>query len=37
LPLRRRGGGFEGLAAVVTAQQISTAVAAAIWHGWRRW
>jgi len=31
LPLRRRSGGFEGLAAVVTGQQISTAAGAAIW------
>jgi DNA-3-methyladenine glycosylase II len=31
LPLRRRPGGFEGLAAIVTAQQISTAAAASIW------
>jgi DNA-3-methyladenine glycosylase II len=31
VPLRRRAGGFEGLAAIVTAQQISTAAAAAIW------
>lgn len=31
LPLRRRPGGFEGLAAIVTAQQISDAAAASIW------
>jgi DNA-3-methyladenine glycosylase II len=31
LPLRRRSGGFEGLAAVITAQQISTIAAEAIW------
>ena len=31
VPLRRRSGGFEGLAEVITAQQISTAAAAAIW------
>lgn len=31
LPLRRRPGGFEGLAAIVTAQQISDTAAAAIW------
>jgi DNA-3-methyladenine glycosylase II len=31
LPLRRRSGGFEGLAAVITAQQISTIAADAIW------
>lgn len=31
LPLRRRPGGFAGLAAIVTAQQISNAAAAAIW------
>ena len=29
LPLRRREGGFEGLAAVITGQQISTFAAAA--------
>ena len=31
LPHRRRAGGFEGLAAIVTAQQISDAAAASIW------
>ncbi len=31
IPLRRRAGGFEGIAAIVTAQQISTTVATAIW------
>jgi DNA-3-methyladenine glycosylase II len=31
LPLRRRTGGFEGLAFIVTSQQISTAAAAPIW------
>lgn len=31
LPLRRRAGGFEGLAAIVTAQQISDAAADSIW------
>jgi DNA-3-methyladenine glycosylase II len=31
LPHRRRRGGFEGLAAIVTAQQISDAAAASIW------
>jgi DNA-3-methyladenine glycosylase II len=31
VPLRRRRGGFEGLAAIVTAQQISTTAAASIW------
>jgi DNA-3-methyladenine glycosylase II len=30
-PLRRRAGGFEGLAAIIVAQQLSTASAAAIW------
>ena len=30
-PLRRRPAGFAGLAAIVVAQQISTAAAAAIW------
>jgi DNA-3-methyladenine glycosylase II len=30
-PLRRRPAGFAGLAAIVTAQQLSTASAAAIW------
>jgi DNA-3-methyladenine glycosylase II len=30
-PLRRRPGGFEGLAATVVSQQLSTASAAAIW------
>jgi DNA-3-methyladenine glycosylase II len=31
LPLRRREGGFEGLAHIVTSQQISDAAAASIW------
>jgi len=31
LPLRRRAAGFEGLAGIVMAQQVSTASAAAIW------
>jgi DNA-3-methyladenine glycosylase II len=31
VPLRRRSGGFEGLAHVITGQQISTHAAAAIW------
>ena len=31
LPLRRRSGGFEGLASIVVSQQLSTASAAAIW------
>lgn len=31
LPLRRRSGGFEGLAGIVTAQQISDAAADSIW------
>jgi DNA-3-methyladenine glycosylase II len=31
VPLRRRTGGFEGLAHVVMGQQISTSAAAAIW------
>ena len=30
-PLRRRPGGFAGLAAIIVAQQLSTASAAAIW------
>src|SRR5205823_12396463 len=30
-PLRRRAGGFAGLAAIVVGQQLSTASAAAIW------
>jgi DNA-3-methyladenine glycosylase II len=30
-PLRRRAGGFAGLAAIVCSQQLSTASAAAIW------
>ena len=30
-PLRRRTGGFAGLASIVTSQQLSTASAAAIW------
>jgi len=32
IPLRRRPGGFEGLAAIITSQQISTYAAAAIWN-----
>lgn len=32
IPLRREPGGFRGLARVVTAQQISTIAAAAIWE-----
>jgi DNA-3-methyladenine glycosylase II len=31
LPLRRRPGGFPGLASIVVSQQLSTASAAAIW------
>jgi DNA-3-methyladenine glycosylase II len=31
LPLRRREGGFEGLAHIITSQQISGAAAASIW------
>jgi len=31
LPLRRRPGGFSGLASIVVSQQLSTASAAAIW------
>src|SRR5688500_615016 len=31
IPLRRRRGGFEGLAAIVTSQQISSAASASIW------
>ena len=31
LPLRRRAGGFSGLASIVVSQQLSTASAAAIW------
>ena len=31
IPLRRRSGGFEGLAAIVTSQQISGAAAESIW------
>src|SRR4051794_2481962 len=31
IPLRRRPGGFAGLAAIVMSQQLSTASAAAIW------
>ena len=30
-PLRRREGGFAGLASIVVSQQLSTASAAAIW------
>lgn len=35
LPLRRRSGGFEGIAAIVTAQQISDAAADSIWARFR--
>lgn len=35
LPLRRRDGGFEGLAAIITSQQISDKAAAAIWARFR--
>src|SRR5260221_14695692 len=31
LPLRRRPGGFAGIAAIVVSQQLSTASAGAIW------
>jgi DNA-3-methyladenine glycosylase II len=31
LPLRRRVGGFEGIASIITSQQISIAAAASIW------
>jgi DNA-3-methyladenine glycosylase II len=31
VPLRRRAGGFAGLAQIITAQQLSTASASAIW------
>src|SRR5262249_61973043 len=31
LPLRRRPGGFAGIAAIVVSQQLSTASASAIW------
>ncbi len=31
VPLRRNAGGFEGLAAIITSQQISNAAADAIW------
>lgn len=31
LPLRRQEGGFEGLASIITSQQISNAAAASIW------
>ena len=31
IPLRRRAGGFEGLAEIVKSQQISTSAAASIW------
>src|SRR5499433_288515 len=31
LPLRRRPGGFAGIAGIVVSQQLSTASAAAIW------
>jgi DNA-3-methyladenine glycosylase II len=32
LPLRRRPGGFAGLASIIVSQQLSTASAAAIWR-----
>jgi len=35
LPLRRREGGFEGLAHIITSQQISGAAAASIWGRFR--
>ena len=35
VPLRRRPGGFEGLAAVITAQQISAEAAESIWKRFR--
>ena len=35
LPHRRRQGGFEGLAAIIVAQQISDAAAASIWGRFR--
>jgi DNA-3-methyladenine glycosylase II len=35
IPLRRRPGGFEGLAAVITAQQISAEAAESIWRRFR--
>lgn len=35
LPLRRRAGGFEGLASIITSQQISTGAAASIWARFR--
>ena len=35
VPLRRRPGGFEGLAAIITTQQISGVAAAAIWGRFR--
>lgn len=35
LPLRRRSGGFEGLASIITAQQISDAAADSIWARFR--
>jgi DNA-3-methyladenine glycosylase II len=35
IPLRRRPGGFEGLAAVITAQQISAQAAESIWRRFR--
>jgi DNA-3-methyladenine glycosylase II len=31
LPLRRRAGGFEGIASIITSQQISTSAATSIW------
>jgi DNA-3-methyladenine glycosylase II len=31
LPLRRQAGGFEGIASIITSQQISIAAAASIW------
>jgi DNA-3-methyladenine glycosylase II len=35
LPLRRQAGGFEGLASIITSQQISNAAAASIWSRFR--
>ena len=31
LPLRRQAGGFEGIASIITSQQISISAAASIW------
>src|SRR5690606_38955710 len=36
LPLRRSGGGFEGLAQIVVGQQLSISAADAIWQRLRR-